>query len=677
MSIAHYRDNYRPEIDGLRAVAVLLVVLYHVGLPGVVGGFIGVDVFFVISGYLITSLLVQEAETHGRISLTNFYARRVRRLFPALMVVVLVTLLLGAVWLLPVFAEQTDLAKSAIATAFYVSNFYFWQFTGEYFGRPAELEPLLHTWTLAVEEQFYLLWPLVILGALRLSRRSNAHFRRSLLSLVTGVLVLSFAIGVWQTGAHPRAAFYLMPARAWEFAVGAIVALILSHKKAPASAVGTWLSALGLLLIIGSAMYLNEESPFPGLNALMPTLGACAVIAGGVLDQRSLATRFLTTRPMVAIGLLSYSWYLWHWPLLAISRAAALQSPSLSRDLLMAAISLLAAALTYQFIENPIRYRRPGPFSTTVSTLWAGAVISVAIAGCAVLLGLSAHYVGAQPRYVAAETARRDIPPLRRPCHQDEPFDGLANQSRCTMGDPQNVQAMLWGDSHADHLSPLMQAYVAEHGTLGMVHRSFSSCRPLEPDAARTMELTRDCMKFNAAVEEELSQLRAQGLKGVALSAMWLTMFNDKKRAFSGHTLAAAVPSTDAQADYATKAIDEFVSKLEKHGIRVLIIAPTWIMPYRVPQCLLRRGAEQCSALREPIEVKRQAALAALRKVEAAHPGTVRIWDPIDDLCDARVCPAQRGTTAMYTDDLHLSASAAQQLLDSAREPLTWLIQGR
>ena len=171
--------KHRPDIDGLRAVAVLLVVLYHVGVPGITGGFVGVDVFFVISGFLITSLLVLEAETRGRISLADFYARRVRRLFPALMVVVLVTLLLGAIWLLPVFGEQTKLAKSAVATSIYLSNFYFWKFTGNYFDGPAELEPLLHTWSLAVEEQFYLFWPLLIIGVVAFCRPDSPRFRRN------------------------------------------------------------------------------------------------------------------------------------------------------------------------------------------------------------------------------------------------------------------------------------------------------------------------------------------------------------------------------------------------------------------------------------------------------------------------------------------------------------------
>ena len=420
-------------------------MLYHVGVPGITGGFIGVDVFFVISGYLITSLLVLEAETRGRISLSSFYARRIRRLFPALMVVVLVTLLLGAIWLLPVFSEQTDLAKSAIATAFYVSNVYFWLFTGDYFGAPAALEPLLHTWTLAVEEQFYLFWPLLIIGALRLGRTRQTDFKRYLLKAVAALFVISIAIGVWQTAASPRAAFYLMPARAWEFAVGGIVALILPREKRGAPIGAGWLSAVGLLAIIGSALYLDDKAPFPGFNALMPTLGACAVIAGGALNQKSLAVRFLTTRPMVLIGCGRTPGTCGTGRSSQSAERTHCRDPDLPRDLLIGGVSLIAAAITYYFIENPIRYKRPGPFSAPASTLWTGAVISIVMAASAVMLGLSARYVGREPRYAAAEAARYDTPPLRHACHHDDPFRGLADRSRCIMGNRRKPQSRAVG----------------------------------------------------------------------------------------------------------------------------------------------------------------------------------------------------------------------------------------
>ena len=372
-------------------------MLYHVGVPGITGGFVGVDVFFVISGYLITSLLVLETETRGRISLSSFYARRIRRLFPALMVVVLATLVLGAIWLLPVFSEQTDLAKSAIATAFYVSNVYFWLFTGDYFGAPAALEPLLHTWTLAVEEQFYLFWPLLIIGALRLGRIRQTDLKRDLFKAVAVLFVISFVIGVWQTAASPRAAFYLMPARAWEFAVGGIVALILPREKRSAPTGAGWLSAVGLLVIIGSAVVSRRQGALSGLQR--PHADARRMRG----DCRRRA------ESEIACGAISY-----HpadgadWSVVVLLVPVALATPChqpservaeiriCQRDLIIGGVSLIAAAVTYYFVENPIRYKRPGPFSAPASTLWTGAVISDPDGGYQLrCLSLSARYVGA------------------------------------------------------------------------------------------------------------------------------------------------------------------------------------------------------------------------------------------------------------------------------------------
>ena len=213
-------------------------------------------------------------------------------------------------------------------------------------------------------------------------------------------------------------------------------------------------------------------------------------------------------------------------------------------------------------------------------------------------------------------------------------------------------------------LSALMQAYVDEQGSVGILHRSFSSCLPLETKAGEVMELTSGCLEFNEAVQKELAELRTHGLKGVVLSAMWITLYRDKVKAFSAGPVVLGTSSFATQADYARYAVDEIVSKLVSEGLRVLIVAPTWIMPHRVPQCLVRHGNEECSAERAPIEKERKAALAMLRKIEAEHKRSVRVWDPINDLCDTRICPAARGTMAMYTDDLHLSASAARQLLE-------------
>jgi len=667
--------EHRPDINGLRAVAVLLVVLYHVGVPHITGGFVGVDVFFVISGYLITSLLVLEAERTGHISLADFYARRVRRLFPALMLVVLATLIMGAIWLLPVFGEQVNLAKSAIATSTYLSNVYFWIYTGGYFDGPADLEPLLHTWSLAVEEQFYLVWPLLVMGVVWWRRHDTAKLRSDLLKVIVLAAVVSLALCVWSTHVKPRQAYYLMPPRAWEFAIGGLLALLLPGREQRSRWGGSLLSACGLLAVVASAFYLDRRSSFPGFNALVPTLGAGAVIAGGVLNRQALGARFLTLKPMTVIGLLSYSWYLWHWPLLAITRAVALEKSSLPRDAALGAVALLAAALTYRFIENPVRTQRPGPFAKTWSTLGAGAAISIFMALCAAALGASTHYTSKEPRYSQAMIASRDTPPLRKACHYDAPFKGLADRKQCTFGDPEHIEALLWGDSHADHLSGLMQAFVADQGAGGIMQRSFSSCRPLQAQAAEVAQLSPACVKFNAAVEQEISELAGRGLKGVVLSSMWNAFMHDMKFEPSSAFVAADRLSPEEKLRVLTQAVDATVTRLQAQGLRVLLVAPTHIMPRLVPECLARHKPEECAAVRTEVEERRQFALTALKHVQASHPDSVRLWDPLNAICGDRLCMASRDGTAMYTDDLHFSASEARHLLSSAEPDLLWLVR--
>ena len=662
--------EYKAHIDGLRAVAILLVVLYHVGLPGIHGGFVGVDVFFVISGYLITSLLLVECQQRGRIDLAGFYARRVRRLFPALMIVVSATLALAAFFLLPIFSEQSALAKSAIATSLYLSNVYFWRYTGGYFDGPRDFEPLLHTWSLAVEEQFYLVWPFLIIGLLAVRRSSGNALRRDLLVLLAVLSALSFAFSVWATRTHPAVAFYLMPSRAWQFGIGGILATAID-ERALTKRVANLISALGLVAIVGSGQLLTERG-FPGVYALLPTLGAAAVIAGNTCNSGTLVAALLSSRPFRFIGLVSYSWYLWHWPLLAIVRASALKTYDLPRDLLLGLVSLLLAAATYRLVENPIRRGRPGPFKTTTATLWTGACISIFLSVSAAVLAVNAQRAAtSNPRYVEAERARLDAPVLRGACLHplSGEFRGLPSESTCTYGNPANIRAVLWGDSHADHLSGLLQAFAEQHGDTGVLQRTFSSCRTYGEDSdITTVAMAQACEDFNVAVEKEIRDLHERGLTGVIISTLWSSVFRDP---------AEAVPpgiktSPEYYAD-AAAAIDAVVSRLEAAGVRILIVGPFHLMPYEIPECLARHSDADCSATRAAIDRQRHVSLDVLRHIKSRHGDSVRLWDPIDALCDASTCPATRDGAVLYTDALHLTMTGGRALLPAANDQLTWV----
>ena len=325
---------YRKDIDGLRAVAVLSVILFHAGVPGFSGGFVGVDVFFVISGYLICGLLYEEAGRTGRISIAGFYERRARRILPALILVMAVSSLLAVFTLLPF--QLIDFGTNALGVATFLSNVTLW-LQGGYFSGPAEENPLLHTWSLAVEEQFYIAFPLMMALVLRLKRRAL------LLALILLASLASIAIAEVGTRLAPTANFFLLPGRFWELGLGAMAAL--SVRGAPwgrprlaADAV----SLAGLAMILASVLAFDAVTPFPSLWAMLPTFGALLVIL--MAGPETFAGRLLASPPFVAVGLISYSAYLWHQPLFAFARIRSMDEPGTALMVALIATTLVLAA---------------------------------------------------------------------------------------------------------------------------------------------------------------------------------------------------------------------------------------------------------------------------------------------------------------------------------------------
>jgi len=447
--------GYRPDIDGLRALAVLLVAFYHAGLA-FGGGFIGVDVFFVISGYLIASLLMDELEA-GRFSILDLYERRARRIFPALFALIFVVLIVACFVLIPVDLKR--LGTSAAAAVSFVANFRFY-FGADYFNQAAHLKPLLHTWSLGIEEQFYILFPFLLLFLWKKFGLRSTFFAISLLTL------LSFIACLLVLNIQERAAFYMTPFRAWELFIGVLLAL--AHRRrwfrgaAKRPILLSALALLGVLAILLPAIAYGPETRFPGWSALLPCLGAALVIGTGGVAKTPVA-KVLSQKPLVFLGKLSYSFYLWHWPPLVFVYYTRGHIAPLDGATCLA-IGLALAYLSWRFVEQPFRQRK----RLSRRHIFAGSMavtILIASAGSALFLSN-----GLPQRYPSALTALMDVRRHihdRRDCHLVTPVRAQAGDV-CLRGDPEaEARIVLVGDSHADSLSPAFFAAAAELGLAG------------------------------------------------------------------------------------------------------------------------------------------------------------------------------------------------------------------
>lgn len=447
-------SSYRPEIDGLRAIAVVGVVLYHANM-GVPGGYVGVDVFFVISGFLITGIILRAQEA-DRFSLLKFWERRLLRIFPALTVVVLATLGMASSIMLP--TELKEVGWSAIAQALSVSNIFFWQDTN-YFAGPAELKPLLHTWSLAVEEQFYFVLPVVLILLKKQSRKQT-------FCLLMAATILSFVVSVYAVIHHTGAAFFLLPCRAWELSFGCLLASspweIKSRRK-----LDNVIATSGLFSIVASMLLLDEQTPFPGLAALPSVAGTTAVIYATAASKDCAVARLLSFRLFVFVGLISYSLYLWHWPVLVFMRYAGIQVTAANVWFPLLAI-FGVSCLSWRFIERPFREQNILSSRKAVF-LSAVAVIFVCVSLSAIVVktdGLKQRFQGElltlveDTEWRGREYVLADGTAIQR---ETLPAIGVAAKSS------DRLDFVLWGDSHGMMMSSLVDDLSRELGLRGVV----------------------------------------------------------------------------------------------------------------------------------------------------------------------------------------------------------------
>jgi peptidoglycan/LPS O-acetylase OafA/YrhL len=613
------------DIDGLRAVAVLPVLFYHAHVPFFSGGYVGVDVFFVISGYLITAILYREM-AGDRFSIFTFYERRVRRIIPALVATMAVVLTVS--WFLFLPKDLADTGQSITATSTFVSNLLFYLKT-TYFGTAAEDKPLLHTWSLAVEEQFYIFFPMYLFLVMRFARRH-----------VTPILALtavgSLALSTWSVYGHQTEAFYFPVTRAWELLLGSLLAVSLQTDLLKETSSGT-MEAIGIALVIGSILLLNRDTRFPGLTAFPVCFGTVLLLYAGTGGRSGFVGKILENRFFVFTGLISYSLYLWHWPALAFSTYYLIRPPNgFELAALLVAVYILSI-VSWHLVEMPIRKGRILRSRGALFTAAFSALGTLAVAG-AVLMLMKGFPSRLPPDVVELSRERFVEHYLGCP-----PAPGTAYGGTCKVGRGP-VRFVVWGDSHADAFRPAFAEAAAKSGSGGLVITA-NGCAPL-------LGLVRDwhvrqqnnCIAYN---RETVRLIRHSGAKAVFLTANWLEY--QKPAEYKNGTLEDGLRRT-----------------LESlRGLDVYVISRVPGGRFEVAPAMAR---ERLYHRNIPIAYSRsevehtQIGVARLFRGLERDYGSHTVWME-NYLCDPVICPVEINGTPIYSDAHHLTPTGARLLV--------------
>ena len=679
--------QYRPHIDGLRGIAIIAVLLYHAKLSNIHGGYVGVDVFFVISGFLITSIILRELNA-GSFSLIEFWERRVRRIVPALFLMVITTVV-AAHYIIRYPEDYRHLGNAVISQSLFASNMFF-VLSDNYFDQPSKYSPLLHTWTLSVEEQFYIFFPVIILFCLWLFRRKGItsilsrvklYSRDRVLVLALALIsAISFVVNIWLVNIHPDfgwslpfmsdrifetatyggAGFYLLPSRAWELCLGGVIALCSIKIR---SAVFSEIMSISGLLAIFCAMFLyNDKTPFPGFAAVLPVIGALLFIIAND-TRRTFSSKLLSFTPLVWIGLISYSLYLWHWPIFVFARILFPQSLTPPTMWMLIVLAVGISYLSFRFIETPILKKIYFPTRKSVFISAAIALLTIAASGFLLVRSQfreSTPALASEILQVQGENSARDG--MCFPLHDETgEYSGL-----CHIGDSRLTKAdfVLWGDSHADADVPLFSEMGWRYGVEGAVF-SKADCAPVVGILQESPAPL--CILHNALA---LEYIKEKNIKNIYLVARWSNyiMESDKMVSVAFRNTKGGAPKSHEESSESLQIyLSQMVKDLTREGRNVYIVKQAPEQFDYVPRTTFYRALDanygfDIPAAREEDNATYQSlannAIDSLRGTKGVH-----IIDPSKQLCHSgKSCDIIRNEYLLYRDENHLSIAGVMSL---------------
>lgn len=656
--------KYRSEIDGLRALAVMPVIFFHAGWTGFSGGFIGVDVFFVISGYLITSIILPDLEA-GNFSFLSFYERRARRILPALFLVMFVSMPFAWLWLLP--ADLQDFLESVVAATLFSSNILFWRESG-YFETSEALKPLIHTWSLGVEEQFYLLYPVFLILLWKYARKYFVQ------SMAAG-LIVSLVFSEYMSRHYPSANFFLLQSRGWELLAGASLAYI--ENKRPlkyAEKTSSIFTAVGVLMILAAVMFFDKDTRHPGLITIVPVAGTMLVIAFG--RSKGFTNKLLSHRCFVGIGLISYSLYLWHQPVFAFARAYSLQTltPATYANLIL--LSFMLALLSYKYVEAPFRNKQS--FNIKYISVLAG-FLSIGFVSFGIAGVVTSGFPGRMPDDLSAKIEGDKYKKIYvKTTDEWEHCYAKNKQSPCLIGKKSlHISWALVGDSHAGALAGRLDVSLKKSGKTGVFLANKGCVYAL--GLRRADKLEDECLKHNFYVR---TRLLKSDIENIVISGRYVLNLEKYKFDNGEGGVESGKPVLFEPVAYADEqerrklVMESFSSSVEellKQGKSVYLVYPVPEVGWDVPRQAFKqkfKGISEPISTNSALYYERSAAVISVFNSISSNGNLVRIY-PDRVFCNTIIpdrCVTEINNKILYADDDHLSDDGAKIVVKEIME---------